>query len=600
MSAIPNYDFWTADRDVMADIFGSSYNYGYSVASDLTYETPKKCQITEIIDDDFEDDFDEDDINVDELTKAFDNVVEDWKIKMEVIIGEGLKKLRKASKEKKMMMKYLPGDRRINAAKKDIAKDWKIDFQKGFGTTHKKLEKLAADKAKEVENVVKTDVKEPQMFQNKYKKQVVNINLRSNQESAYGNLKELISQLDKMINYVQSDVSPTVHSIPIYSKYYRESPQSVMIFDSKKKSSTEIVAQFEEARGQVLPAYNNQWLNLQKSMLNVGNRQSFLDVLEDFKLKYNQDKVIKKITKSRVEGTNVVMAQRRMLERKMAKKALSTESTKHVLREFQKDGKDHYLIVKKKTVTHPDMEEILSDWNQNLDASHQQRKQAAIVARKTRTRKLSNRALRKSLVKEIEENEKKKPVSYSDALKKNLKAPMEDIFEAWRDYLQELDDIVRNDSRTSFCKDESVESILENAENYQQELQNCGQPTVPTTSTSFHPKCKKKGFEKEVIFASWRSNLTMPDDYSQACNSDFYFFKNDSYQAENYFASWKRNLNDCQSRSDSSIDPESFLEGWVHNFEGPMDAKMDKQESKMLKNKQRNQRRSKKGNKQQN
>ena len=79
-----NYDFWTADRDVMADIFGSSYNYGYSVASDLTYETPKKCQITEIIDDDFEDDFDEDDINVDELTKAFDNVVEDWKIKMEV------------------------------------------------------------------------------------------------------------------------------------------------------------------------------------------------------------------------------------------------------------------------------------------------------------------------------------------------------------------------------------------------------------------------------------------------------------------------------------------------------------------------------------
>merc|ERR1711971_1046939 len=104
----------------------------------------------------------------------------------------------------------------------------------------------------------------------------------------------------------------------------------------------------------------------------------------------------------------------------------------------------------------------------------------------------------------------------------------------------------------------------ENAENYQQELQNCGQPTVPTTSTSFHPKCKKKGFEKEVIFASW-----------------------------------KRNLNDFQV-SDSEIDPESFLEGWVHNFEDPMDAKMDKQESKMLKNKQRNQRRSKKGNKQQN
>merc|ERR1711878_54824 len=113
------------------------------------------------------------------------------------------------------------------------------------------------------------------------------------------------------------------------------------------------------------------------------------------------------------------------------------------------------------------------------------------MGRKTRTRKLSNRALRKSLVKEIE---KKKPVSYSDVLKKNLKAPMEDIFEAWRDYLQELDEIVRNDSRTSFCKGESVESILETAESYQQELQYCGQPTILSTPTSKGGK-KKAGFD---------------------------------------------------------------------------------------------------------
>merc|ERR1711982_19924 len=164
------------------------------------------------------------------------------------------------------MMKYLPGDRKIQSAKKEIAKDWKIEFQKGFGTTHKKLEKLAADKAKEVENVVKTDQKDPQI--NKYKKQVVNIDLRStNTESAYGNLKELISQLDHMINHVQSDVSPTMHSIPIYSK---------------------------EARGQVLPAYNNQWLDLQRSMIQdkdiFAPKQSFMDVLEDFKVKLRQEK----------------------------------------------------------------------------------------------------------------------------------------------------------------------------------------------------------------------------------------------------------------------------------------------------------------------
>merc|ERR1712213_177396 len=95
--------------------------------------------------DDNEIDFD---LNAEELHKSFETVIEDWKTKMEVIIGDGLKKLRKANKEKKLMMKYLPGDKRIQQAKVGIAKEWKIDFQKAFGTTHAKLEKLAADKTK--------------------------------------------------------------------------------------------------------------------------------------------------------------------------------------------------------------------------------------------------------------------------------------------------------------------------------------------------------------------------------------------------------------------------------------------------------------------
>ena len=28
------------------------------------------------------------------------------------------------------MMKYLPGNKKVQAAKEDIVKDWKIDFQK--------------------------------------------------------------------------------------------------------------------------------------------------------------------------------------------------------------------------------------------------------------------------------------------------------------------------------------------------------------------------------------------------------------------------------------------------------------------------------------
>merc|ERR1719210_2060378 len=96
------------------------------------------------------------DLDVDVLGKAFENAIDDWKIKMEVIIGDGLKKLRKSQKDRKLMMKYLPGNKKVQAAKEDIVKDWKIDFQKSFGSTHKKLEKLAAEKTKQVEGLAKT------------------------------------------------------------------------------------------------------------------------------------------------------------------------------------------------------------------------------------------------------------------------------------------------------------------------------------------------------------------------------------------------------------------------------------------------------------
>lgn len=165
------------------------------------------------------------------------------------------------------MMKYLPGDKKLQLAKTEIAKDWKIDFQKAFGTTHAKLEKLAGDKTKEVENLAKFNIKEKEI--NKNKKKVINIEFNNDEhsknESSYGNLKDLIKELDRMCNILQGD-SPTIHSIPIYSK---------------------------EARGQLLPAYNNEWLDLQRSLLYHGdiniylnNRQSFLDVLEDFKVMF--------------------------------------------------------------------------------------------------------------------------------------------------------------------------------------------------------------------------------------------------------------------------------------------------------------------------
>ena len=273
-----------------------------------------------------------------------------------------------------------------------------------------------------------------------------------------------------------------------------------------------------------------------------------------------------------------------MLERRQIRNNKSEPEFR--FKQYKTAGQEHYLIVKKKVEAPMNTEDIFCDWRNNLVDSFEKRRQAALAARKQRSRKFSNRALRKELLKEIDAEEKQKPKSYSDMLKKNLKVPMEDIFEAWRDYLQELDEIVRSDSRTSFSKDEAVEDILDSAGSYQTELQHCGQPTVKSASL------KKKCFEKEVIFASCRHNFNSQDD-----NQEFVPSKKLWYQPENYFASWKFNLDENLSNNNDYDDyePEMTFYDWIQNLE---ESKIMRSESnKMLKNKQRKERKSKKNNK---
>ena len=57
---------------------------------------------------------DTDDIIIEKTTEEIfdelDNVVQDWKKKLEFVVADGLKKIKRSTKEKKMMMKYLPGE----------------------------------------------------------------------------------------------------------------------------------------------------------------------------------------------------------------------------------------------------------------------------------------------------------------------------------------------------------------------------------------------------------------------------------------------------------------------------------------------------------
>ena len=111
------------------------------------------------------------------------------------------------------------------------------------------------------------------------------------------------------------------------------------------------------------------------------------------------------------------------------------------MKEFEKNGEKHYLLVKNKPKNSvDDVEDIFSDWNQNLNVIKRPRNITP------RVRKLTHRGERKELLKSVEKQEPFGPLTYSQMLKKGLKLPtdqelVEDIFQNWRLFLNELTDI---------------------------------------------------------------------------------------------------------------------------------------------------------------
>jgi len=112
-------------------------------SSGTTTTRTRRVTITEIIDETDDWDLidakeslhDEDLEDVDEIFQTLSDVVDDWKIKLEWIVAEGLKKMRKSCKEKKTMMKYLPGTKLVGPAKESILMEWRSEFVKTLGKT---------------------------------------------------------------------------------------------------------------------------------------------------------------------------------------------------------------------------------------------------------------------------------------------------------------------------------------------------------------------------------------------------------------------------------------------------------------------------------
>ena len=393
--------------------------------SDARTERTRKVTITEITEemayeDTMSDDSDEEAVmETEEVFQILDDVVQDWKIKLECVVGDGLKKLRKAGKEKKSMIKYLPGEhshvsKKLGVPKAAIMKDWKTDFTHIVTGIQKKLDKLTKDKVKEVDSLysdkflyTNANVKEVEDL-NKNKKDVIKIDSRDykmkDSKSTYTGLKQLIKELNQMCEKVAStNMMMNENAVPIYQMNNDNQHPNIIANTYESPLNQYLKHLMSLPPPNPPPRFETQY----DPEVIAKNQANILDALEDFRLKQNsQIKFPKmKMKETRRDG-NRVSAQRKMLQRKVNKKVVGIKARQEKkpenrysfrMKHYNKDGKDHYLIIKKPESTEEtEVEDIFEDWRAcALDNIEDRKRQ-----RTPRVRKLSHRQQRKEMLRD--------------------------------------------------------------------------------------------------------------------------------------------------------------------------------------------------------
>ena len=172
----------------------------------------------------------------------------------------------------------------------------------------------------------------------------------------------------------------------------------------------------------------------------IQDQAPYKSLLEEwFNTQNSQKRIVPKISskkevKTPRRGSNSIM---RMKERKEQR-----QMKQYQLKEFENNGEKRYLVIKKKTKnTMDEVEDIFADWNKNFSIIKRPR------SSKPRQRKLSHRQERKELLKSVEEEANPiGPLTYAEMLRRGLKKPsqqemMEDIFQNWTNFLDELTEI---------------------------------------------------------------------------------------------------------------------------------------------------------------
>jgi len=436
--------------------------------------------------------------STDEVFEVLDNVVQDWKKQLEVIVAEGLKTIKKTTREKKMKMKYLPGDGLIGGsnatlqARREIISEWKNDITAAIDATHKKLNKLGDDKIKGTDEAVKAVGLIPDKNENKCTTVSLDFNTLMRDLDALYAKYNLINNLNKIPIYnVQNDALNNMknHSpFPWYKQLGLPAQPSMFDFPTPVRQT--------EGNNKNILSLLHDFVSDQKSQKNI---------MEDWK-KYEETRkkkvpTVKKEVKTTRRGRDSVQ---KMKERREVRKY-----KQYLLREIVRKGETHFYLMKKE-IEEPqvlEVEDIFADWNKNLREIKRPRKITP------RVRKISHRAERKEMLKEAKHEAEltQGPLTYSQMLKKNLKIPVESppVEEMFGPWMKNVEKMYKPSKATNAADDLEVfknwnfifedKSVPVSITAPPLAALECGQPTVPRVTSKTSKLITEKTSKKQTL-----------------------------------------------------------------------------------------------------
>jgi len=355
-----------------------------------------------------------------EVFDELEDVVQDWKKKLEVIVADGLKTIKKTTKEKKTMMKYLPGDALIGGssatlqARAQILSEWKVDINKAINATHQKLNELGNGKVKQTTQVVNgiATLEEEE----EKEKDCTTLSL---------DFETLMRDLDVL--YQKYNVMNNANKIPIYNvqKDLFKIPDAPFPWWKPMGTYAQLLRtpSLPQLSSAPMPERSNNFLSLLQDF--VSDQRSQKSIMQDWKKMEDGKKKSAGGKKETRRGRDSVQ---KMKERRELRKY-----KQFLLREIVRKGETHYYLMKKE-VSEPvavgEVEDIFADWNKNFA---ELKKQKSI---RPRVRKISHRAERKEMIKEEMRRDFQGPLTYSQMLRKNMKIKVdgpavEELFGPW-------------------------------------------------------------------------------------------------------------------------------------------------------------------------